>query len=238
MDKSKFEIIDLSTDAVGRIFEGAEKRGSQGAYLVAFYTAIYGFPLLEEDSVQDVCGFPKAAPGLAETLMERATAFDKEHSEAMPGGLLVNNGPSEARWLDGMEVAVPPIRLEGTEGRVSPGEARAMLFEHPRRKNDAMDPITWIEGRSDATVKDRVLVEDVTQIGSWTVGQLAEEIKDEIFLDEWRHAGRKTTAQIARMLREDGALLYLPHYLDEEYLDEGNLDEGHLDEEYAGEAPA
>lgn len=233
MDKSKFEIIDLSTDEVNRIFEGADECESPGAYLIAFYTALYGFPILGSGilgtgRVEDVCAYPKAAPGLTETLIDRATALDKAHSDAMPGELMTNNGPSEAPWLSGTEVAVPPVRLEGTEGRVSPGEARAMLFDHPRRKNGAMDPITWIEGRSDATVKDRVLVEDVTQVGSWTVGQLAEEVSDEQFLDEWRHAGRKTTAQIARMLLEDGALLYPPMY----------LVEPHAEEEYTGDVPA
>lgn len=222
MDKSKYEIVDLSTDTVDRIFEGARKRESQGAYLASFFAAIYGFPVLENDRVEKVDGFPKAAPNLAEMLMERAAEFDKEfHPNVMAGGLMMNNGPSKAEWLDGMEVAVPPLRLEGIDGRVSPGEARGILFDHPRRNNEDMNAIEWIRGRSDSTVKARTLVEDAMNFGpSDKLLTLAEEIKDPIFTDEYRHAGPKTTLQVAEMLREDGALLYLPPYLDEEYADE------------------
>lgn len=230
MDKSQYEIITVGGRHIDRIFEPAEEKEHQSAYLAALFAFMYGFPVLENDAVNSVDGFPKAGEDVAEALMERAADFDKQHHpDVMAGGLMMNNGPSKAEWLNGREMAVPPLRLENNEERgspneahpttrVSPGEARGILTANPRRDNSDMQPQRWINSRTDATVKVRHLVEDAARHHS-TIGMIAEAIKEPIFRDEHRHAGPKTTLQLAEMLREDGALLYIPSYLEDEYAD-------------------
>lgn len=219
MDRDGFEIIDVSERDINRIFEPAEQKGHQSAYLAALFTFMYGFPVLENDSVEQVDDFPKAGEELCSMLMNRAASFDKEHSEAVPGGLMLNNGPSTSSDLDGMELAVPPLLLEGNEGSISPPAARQQLFGRFKRERGEMEPREWIESREDATVKLRALVTDAGKTAG-TIRTLAEMIKEPIFRDEHRHAGPKTTLQLAEMLREDGALLYVPSYLEGEYADE------------------
>jgi len=231
MDKSQYEIISVTSRDIDRIFEPAEEKGHQSAYLAALFSFMYGFPVLENDDVNSVDGFPKAGEGLAEALMTRAAKFDEEHHPGvMAGGLMMNNGPSKAEWIGDEEMAVPPLRLETGENRdnpnephptnrVSPGEARGILTPNPRRDNSGMEVGTWVRSRPDMTVKVRHILEDAGRQYS-TIGMVAEAIKDPVFQDETRHAGPKTTLQLAEMLREDGALLYIPSYLDEEYADE------------------
>lgn len=227
MDKSQFEIISVTQRDLDRIFEPAEKKGHQTEYLWALFTFMYGFPVLENDRVNSVDGFPKAGDELAQRLMERAADFDtRHHPDLMAGGLMMNSGPSKAEWLSDWEMGVPPLRLENNEERrspneahpttrVSPGEARGILIANPRRDNSDAQPQRWVNSREDATVKVRHLVEDAARHHR-TIGMIAEAIKEEVFRDEHRHAGPKTTRQLAEMLREDGALLYIPPYLDED----------------------
>lgn len=232
MDKSQYEIISVGERDLDRIFEPAEEKEHQSAYLTALYTLMYGFPVRENDAVNSVDGFAKAGQELADALMERAAKFDREyHPKITTGRLMLNNGPSTAEWLSDWEMGVPPLRLENNEERgspneahpttrVSPGEARGILTANPRRDNSDMQPQRWINSRTDATVKVRHLVEDDARQHATTIGMIAEAIKEPIFCDEHRHAGPKTTLQLAEMLREDGALLYVPSYLEGEYADE------------------
>lgn len=220
MDLSKYEIVDLSTDHLNRIFAAAEAEGHQSAYLACLFHAMYGFPVLENDSVRDICGFPYSSENLAEKLMERARDFDQEHHpNVMAGGMMMNNGPSKREWLSGMEVAVPPVKLEGFDDRLSPGAARGVLPGLPLWSVSKMAPNEWAERRPGLTVKMRHLVKDVAQHAR-TVGMLAEAIKEPIFLDENRHAGPKTTRELAEALRQDGALLPMPPYLQEDEQEE------------------
>jgi hypothetical protein len=235
MDLSKYEIIDLSTDHVDRIFSFAAEEKHQAVYLSALYSAMYGFPVLEREAVNSVDGFAKASANLTESLMDRAQSFDqRHHPNAMPGGLMMNNGPSKAEWLSGMEVAVPPLRLEEDRerqspqdphpiSRVSPGEARGILTQIPMRDCSDMDTKRWTTIRSDLGVKAQHLAEDAAQHHR-TVGMLAEAVKEEIFGDEYRHGDPQTTRELADALRQDGALLWLPKHLQD--IEEQGTQEG------------
>jgi hypothetical protein len=122
---------------------------------------MYGFPVLETDRVTDVRGFPFTSEQLAKKLMERARDFDEEHHpDVMAGGLMMNKGPSKRGWLSGMEVAVPPVKLDGLEDRLSAGEARGQLDGLSLWSVSRMSPAKWVELRPDLTGKARHLVKD------------------------------------------------------------------------------
>jgi len=215
-----YEVIEAEKSDVARIFEHAEAAEHQRAYLAALFTFMYGFPVLETDAVESVDGFPKAGEKLVETLFERAVEFDRYyHSDVLSGGLMMNNGPSKSEDLEDWQIGVPPLLLEARKESVPASEARFVLLGHSERDRGQMEPVEWIDSREGATVKLRELVKDTASTAA-TIRTLAEMVKEPVFRDEFRHAGPKTTLQLAEMLREEGALLYIPPYLEDERADE------------------
>lgn len=94
----------ITKEQIDTLFEGAVE---QMDYIVGYYKMLYGEETWE--NVAQIDDYAHAGSALSDYFMEKAVAWDRAHlsTDILPGGAMLNYGPSVDHDLDPWQASVP-----------------------------------------------------------------------------------------------------------------------------------